>query len=84
MEAPYYLLSYGYRYFNQILKLLLILATYRASQVEENMDKQEYKFAVILAVFAITSSYLIQQSAVIGIVYQPEVEEERSTNKNYC
>jgi hypothetical protein len=84
MEAPYYLLSYGYRYFNQILKLLLILATYRASQVEENMDKQEYKFAVILAVFAITSSYLIQQSAVIGIVYQPEVEEERSTNENYC
>ena len=48
------------------------------------MDKQEYKFAVIFAVFAITSSYLIQQSAVIGIVYQPEVEEERSTNENYC
>ena len=50
-----------------VIKFALIMATYNASLLSKNQANVDYKIAVILAIPAVLSSYMIQYSAIMGL-----------------
>ena len=62
-----------------VIKIWLAATTYWASQKEENLDQNgDYKIATILAIFALSSNYLMQYSAIMGLTttIDPVINDE--------
>lgn len=54
------------------------MATYQASLLEENVNRIDYKLAIILSIPAVLSSYLIEYSCIMGLQSQNKQEDGKA------